>query len=203
MKNMIINNVMLNIEKSNDYSKEKLSIIKYGLEALYLTLTKLIVITMLCIILGLIKELLLFAVAFSIIKLTGFGLHAQKSWQCWVTSIPIFTIIPYLIKNAIIPSTVIYVILPITFISICLFAPADTEKRPLINKKKRVIYKVISILTSIVYSILILLVDNSYMISILTYALILQSIIINPLSYKLFGVKYNNYKNYKRKEDTK
>ena len=44
MKKLIINYVMNLIEKNGNYNEEKLAIIKYGLEGLYLTITKLIII---------------------------------------------------------------------------------------------------------------------------------------------------------------
>ena len=47
MKKMIINYAMNLIEKNGNYNEEKLSIIKYGLEGLYLTITKLIIIFLL------------------------------------------------------------------------------------------------------------------------------------------------------------
>ena len=37
MKEVIINNIMLNIKNNKDYTEQKLNEIRYGLEALYLT----------------------------------------------------------------------------------------------------------------------------------------------------------------------
>ena len=199
MKEVIINHVMYNISKTNNYSDTKLLEIKFGLEALYLTVTKFIVIIIISLLLNVFKELVLFTALFSILKVTGFGLHAKKSWQCWITSVPIFIGVPYLIKTIQIPEVMLYIALPLILLDICLYAPADTEKRPLINKRKRLIYKIITIITTIIYILLILIIKNSYLTSILFYSLLLESILINPLSYKLFGLKYNNYLNYRMK----
>lgn len=202
MKDLLIGNIMTGISNNYDYDKIKLAEIKYGLEVIYMNVTKYVVILIINILLGLVKELLLFTLAFAIIKTTGYGLHAKKSWQCWIASIIIYILIPYLIKYISLPQIVIYILLPFTIISFILWAPADTEKRPLINKKKRNIFKIITVIISIVYSFLILTISNAYFIYILFYSLLLESLLINPIIYKIFGLKYNNYLSYKKKGGT-
>lgn len=194
VKDILINNLIMNIKRNGNYSNTKLLEIKYGLETLYITITKLTVILIINILLGNTKELILFILTYGLLKITGFGLHAKKSWQCWITSIPIFTIIPYLIKNVVINNKLIIIISITSLLIICLYAPADTERRPLINKKKRIIYKIITIFTSIIYLLIIYINNNSYVDSLLLYSLILEALIINPLSYKLFKLKYKNYR---------
>ena len=56
MKNFIISKCINYIKKNTDYDKTKLSEIKYGLEGIYLTFSKLIVISLLSIVLGIFKE---------------------------------------------------------------------------------------------------------------------------------------------------
>ena len=74
-----------------------------------------------------------------------------------------------------------------------LLPPSDTEKRPLTNKKKRVIRKISSVIAGIIFFVLALY-FKSIRVPILC-SLIIETIMINPLSYKLLGLKYNNYKN--------
>lgn len=200
MKDLVINSIMKKIEETDSYDKVKLLEIKYGLESLYLSITKILVIFVICIIMNTTKELILFLLGFSLLRATGFGLHTKKSWQCWVTSIPIFTIIPYLIKNFVLPIRLLYITLPILLFLIILYSPADTEKRPLINKKKRKIYKIVSTITACVYLFMIFYLNNSYINSVLLYSLLLDVIVINPVSYKLFGLEYKNYLNYERRK---
>lgn len=87
----------------------------------------------------------------------------------------------------------------ISFFTILLFSPADTEKRPLINKKKRTILKLITLFSTIVYIILIFIIKSQYYKKILLFSLTLESLAINPISYKFLGLKYNNYKTYNQK----
>ena len=200
MRSKIINSIMNQIKIYNNFDDINLQEIKYGLETVYLTIIKTIVFILLAILLKTIKGLLLFMLFYGIIRLTGFGVHAKKSIHCWISSILIFLIIPILIKYITINNYILYIISLISIIILAIYAPADTPKRPLINKKKRIIYKVLTILISIGYLITITMIKDKLIINSLFYSLLLECFLVTPLIYKLFGVSYKNYKNYKRKE---
>ena len=204
MKDIVINNIMNQIKKYNNFDETKLSEIKYGLETIYLTIVKTIVFIIIAIILKTIKELGLFMLFYGLLRLTGFGVHAQKSIHCWISSIIIFVLIPILIKYVEITNYILYPLLLISFIVLMIYAPADTPKRPLINKKKRNIYNILTIFISFIYIIAILYVrNNNIIINTLFYSMLLEGFLVAPYTYKLFGVPYKNYKNYKRKEKKK
>lgn len=204
MKKKIINSIMNQIKKYNDFDDIKLQEIKYGLETVYLTIVKTIIFIIIAILLSTIKELLLFMLLYGILRLTGFGVHAQKSIHCWISSIIIFILIPILIKYVPTNLYILYIISIISIILLTIYAPADTPKRPLVNKKKRIIYKVLTVLISIIYFILIIFIkDNLSLTNTLFYSLLLESFLVTPFTYKIFGVSYKNYKNYKRKENKK
>ena len=203
MRSKIINSIMNQIKIYNNFDDIKLQEIKYGLETVYLTIIKTIVFILLAILLKTIKGLLLFMLFYGIIRLTGFGVHAKKSIHCWISSILIFLIIPILIKYITIHNYILYIISLISITILAIYAPADTPKRPLINKKKRIIYKVLTILISIGYLITITIIKDKLIINSLFYSLLLECFLVTPLIYKLFGVSYKNYKNYKRKESKK
>ena len=88
--------------------------------------------------------------------------------------------------------------IPLTVL-IGIFAPADTEKRPLINKKKRKIYKILSIIISIIYMTIAIVIKNNILSNCFIFAIVIQIIIMLPITYKIFGVSYNNYKAYEVK----
>ena len=92
IKDFVINNSMNIVKENKKYNIEQLDEIKYGLESIYLLLTKLVVIFSISLILGLIKESLLFLLFSNILRTTAFGIHASKSIYCWVSSI-IFLVI--------------------------------------------------------------------------------------------------------------
>ncbi len=198
MKDLIINKIMDSIKKKNKYSDTKLAEIKYGLSTLYINITKTIVIISLAIILNLIKELLLILLFYGILRLFGFGLHAKKTWQCWVGSLITFLLLPYLVKVLEINFYIRLIVSILSIIFIFIFAPADTEKRPLIRKNKRITFKILCTLSAIGLTIYSLLTKNILIQNSIFFSLILECFMISPLSYKIFKLKYANYKNYKK-----
>ena len=197
IKNFIINNSISLVNKTNKYNNTELEEIKYGLESIYLAMTKVVVILFISACIGLFKEAVLFLLIFNLVRATAFGLHASKSIWCWVASSISFLLIPFICKNVIFP-TIFYIVASIiTMIIFLLYAPADTVKRPLINKKKRKMYKILSVITALIFISLIFIVDNFLIKNILIFALILESILILPITYKIFKLPYRNYLNYK------
>lgn len=197
IKNFIINNSISLVNKTNKYNNTELEEIKYGLESIYLAMTKVVVILFISACIGLFKEAVLFLLIFNLVRATAFGLHASKSIWCWISSSISFLLIPFICKNVIFP-TIFYIVASIiTVIIFLLYAPADTVKRPLINKKKRKMYKILSVITALIFISLIFIVDNFLIKNILIFALILESILILPITYKIFKLPYRNYLNYK------
>lgn len=200
MKKLIINECMELVTTYNkDLSQRDIDKIKYGLEGLYLTITKLIFIIIVSIILGIWKETLLLILIFNGIRLTAFGVHAKRSIDCLISSTLFFILFPILCIKLTIPLIVkVILFIPLTVL-IGIFAPADTEKRPLINKKKRKIYKILSIIISIIYMTIAIVIKDNTLSNCFIFAIIIQIIIMLPITYKIFGVSYNNYKTYEVK----
>lgn len=198
MREAIINKAINNIQKYNDYSDIKIKEIKYGLESIYLTTFKIIVIMVINTLIGSIKELLLIFLFYGLLRLTGFGLHAKKTSHCWISSLLIFVILPNIVKTLSVPKSIQIVLSLVGLILLSIYAPADTKKRPLINKTKRIVYKVLTILIATLYILYIIFTKDVYINSILTISILIQTFLVLPISYKLFGLEYNNYKNYKK-----
>lgn len=200
MKKLIINKCMELVTTYNkDLSQRDIDKIKYGLEGLYLTITKLIFIIIVSIILGIWKETLLLIIIFNGIRLTGFGVHAKRSIDCLISSTLFFIFFPIICIKLTIPLIVkVILFIPLTVL-IGIFAPADTEKRPLINKKKRKIYKMLSIIISIIYMTIAIVIKDNTLSNCFIFAIVIQIIIMLPITYKIFGVSYNNYKTYEVK----
>lgn len=198
MKDLLINSIMNNIKKYNNYDESKLKIIRFGLASLYLQITKLFVIFTISYFLGTIETLLKLMAFYTLLRLVAFGVHAKRSIDCWIASLSTFLLLPYLCEIISIGLNIKIIACSICILLISIYAPADTEKRPLIHKKKRIIYKVISIIISILYLIIILKIDNSIISNCIMFGLCLSTFTILPITYKLFGVRYNNYKYYKK-----
>lgn len=191
-------NFSLNIVKKNNssISDEELEVITYGLEGIYLTFTKFVVLILVSLILGILKEVILLSIFYNIIRFVAFGLHASKSIHCLIMSLIMF-----------VGGTYFCLYVPLNaFVKICLagvcviilfkYAPADTEKRPIISKKRRMMFKILSTLFGLIYTLIIIWFSNSYLSMFLLVGMIEATVMIHPLSYKMLSLPYNNYKNY-------
>ena len=196
IKNFVVNSSINLIKDLDKYDKIQLEEIKYGIEALYIAISKVVFILLMSLILGILKETILLLLLFNILRVTAFGLHASKSIYCWISSSIAFIGIPFICKNVTF-SNLTYIILPIIcLLCFILYAPADTIKRPLINQKKRKIYKFFSITLCIIYQIIIIILKNILFKNLLMFSLILETILILPITYKVFKLPYKNYLNY-------
>ena len=197
MKKKFLNYALSSIHKYYpEYNEEKMEELRYGLEGFYLSTTKLIVIAILAIILGIFKEMLIMLIMFNILRTTGFGLHATKSWICLLSSSTVFILFPILSKLITIPTIIKTILAVISTLCIYKYAPADTEKRPLIKKRKRDIYKIITTFTCIILNIISLLIKNNTISNLIIFGVYTEVILILPITYKIFHLSYNNYKNY-------
>ncbi len=194
MKEKFLNSTTNFLKKYNNYSDKEEKLLRYGLEGLYLTITKIIIILLLALILGILKEVVLVIIFFNIIRYFGFGFHAENSYQCLIFSTLCFVLIPLLFININLSIAWKLAISGICILDYILFAPADTVKRPLFNKKKRLIRKLLTIGVGIVYTLIIWFFNDSFVSNLILSALVIQSIVINPLTYKLFKQPYANYK---------
>lgn len=196
MREKIIKRLINYIKKYKSLSNDKEEIILYGLESIYILVTKMIVIFSIAIILGIFKEMIIFLIIFNIIRTFAFGLHASKSWICLIISSILFLGLPYVLKYIIINNYIKILIGIPSIIMVYLFSPADTEKRPIINKKRRLFLKKISTLISIIYVLLSLCINNIFIGNCLIFGLLLEVLFISPFTYRIFKLPYNNYLNY-------
>lgn len=197
MKNYFFKKIRKEIVKQYPkYSKDKVDEIMYGVEGIYLTITKTIIISLIALILGVFKELIFLLISFNFIRLFAFGMHANKSWICLLFSSTLFLGGAYLCKILIIPKNILITLFLIVLLIISIYAPSDTVKRPLIKKKRRIIFKILSITVVIIYFILTLIIKNNLFINAIIIGLIIECILILPTTYMIFKMPYKNYKSY-------
>lgn len=199
MKEKFVNSSIKFISKYQECDDLKLKKLNYGLQGIYSLVVKLTVVIIIAIITQTITQTLLFLLFYAGIRTFSYGLHAKSNIACWIITITVYNVIPYLIKNIDIPLQVTYTSLLLALISMVLWSPADTPKKPLIRKENRRKCKILSIIVVIIYSIIIIISKNNYINNAITYALIIQSIFINPLTYFITKTQFNNYKYYKKK----
>ena len=195
MREYVINKQINFIQKYNNFDKDKIEIIKYGLESIYILITKTVIVLTVSYFLGLLKETLIFLLFYNCIRTTAYGLHATKSWICLISSLTIFIVVPYYCKIMIMP---VYLILLgiIGIIFILKNAPADTYKRPIVSAKRRKIFKIISTFIAITMISVSLIISNEFISNSLIFALLVECCLISPTVYKIFKLPYDNYKRF-------
>lgn len=193
LNSLIIHKTLKFIQNNSNYSSSEYNKIEYGLEGIYLTVSKIIIILFIGSFFHYLDTVLFTLLFFNILRFFAFGLHAKKSWHCLVLSILQFNVLPYLLLHVSISNSMIIFVFIFTLISFLLFAPSDTLKRPLTNKRKRIIRKVLSICS--LFILLIVMYFFNYLKIPILCSYLIESLMINPISYHLLGLPYNNYKN--------
>ena len=188
MKDIFITFFSKNYKFKDNYEYEKIS---YGLEIIYLNISKLFVIIVISIFLNILKETIFVIFFLGILKMFAYGIQMDKSYKCYIFSIFIYNILPFLFKHISTKPMIIYVFI-LSLISFILFSPSDTKNRPLL--KNRLKKKILSTLLLIIYFALIYFFRQKKIVDYILLSIIIESIIITPFIYKIFGFPYNNYK---------
>lgn len=200
MREKIVNKILNYIKENKKITQLQEDKIKYGLESIYILVTKLIVIFSLALILGIFKEMIIFLLLFNVIRTFAFGLHATKSIICLLSSSAIFLGLPCLCNILNIPNLLKIIIGIICILLLYKNSPADTYKRPIINKKRRTRLKLLSTIIAVIYTI-ISIYTNKFISNCLIFSLLLEVILTSPLTYKIFKLPYNNYLKYLEGDD--
>lgn len=198
MKQKFVNSSINFITKYQECDDLKLKRLKYGLEGIYSLVVKLTVVLIIAILTKTIEETALLILFYAGIRTFSYGIHAKSNIACWITTLIMYNGFPYIISTITVPKLIGYIILAVVLISMILWAPADTPKRPLIRKKHRLKCKILSCLIVLIYTIIFSFNNISIINNAMLFALIIQMLIINPLTYKITNTQFNNYKYYKK-----
>ncbi len=197
MKKYLIGRCMSLIKQEKpELDEVKLEEIEYGLTGLYLSITKIIVILVLTILMGIMKECLCFMLIYIIIRTNAYGMHAKNSWICLIISTLSFIGVPLCAIYLVIPWQIKYLLGILTICYIFKYSPADTHKRPIISKQIRLRHKLLATTTAIIFVICSIMISNNFLSNCFLMSLLLICIMISPVTYRLFHLPYNNYLKY-------
>lgn len=169
---------------------------KFGLEVILINVTKLIIIISLGFIVGTGVETILICILSAMLRINTFGEHAKSSIVCTLISCVTHVGIPCLTMNFAL-NHIVY--LALAFIMICFiyrYAPADTEKHPLIGAEKRKKLKHHAVITAVIIVLAALVIPYNRMAMLVLLSLSYIVIAILPITYKLLRRKQNNYEEY-------
>ena len=183
------------IKNNTSTSEEDLEKIHYGLLVIMTTIFKSILLFATAYLLGILKYTFFAFMVFSVIRTFACGTHANSTLQCITVNYILFLGNVYLSLNLPVSIFMQSIIFTVSFILVLLYAPADTEERPLVSKKLRNALKIKSIVVIVIFYISILLIKNNIYTNLITYSILEGSLVITPIVYKLFNKKFDNYKN--------
>jgi len=183
------------IKDNTSTSQENLEKIHYGIQVIILNVSKFILLFITAYLLGILKYTVIAFMVFAIIRTFASGVHANSSLQCIIINYILFVGNVYLSLNLSVNIIVRSILFAISIILILLYAPGDTEERPLVSKKLRRDLKIKSLAITILFYITILLIESNVYSNIITYSILEEALVITPAFYKLFGKTTNNYKN--------
>lgn len=166
--------------------------IKYGLEVMYHFLTKTFVVLIISYLLGILKQNIYIFLFYGVLRTFSHGVHAGSNLKCWITTLTTYCIFGYLFKIISFTRLSEILISMLCVTSIIILSPSDTKYRPIRSRKKRINLKIKATIVSFIYLFIVLL--NLKLKKYFMFSLILCSIVINPITYKLFGLVRDNYK---------
>lgn len=195
------NKMLIFLKKYKNYSNKEEIIVHYGLETIYILISKLIIVTIISIIFNITKEMYIFIIFYGLLRLFAGGLHLSKSINCTIFSTIVLIGLPILAINSHIYLEYRIIVSGISLVLFALYSPADTVRKPMINKEKRIKNKIKSYIMCFIYFALLFILKNEFILNCITYSTILESFLICPLTYKVFNKTYNNYMRIIRKEE--
>jgi accessory gene regulator B len=169
---------------------------RYGLEGFYLTVQKTVIIVPIAICLGIFKNLLILLIAFNLLRKYACGMHASNSISCLCFSASIFLFASWVSNYFIMPLIVKIFISIIGILVFARYAPADTEKAPIIRIEKRKKKKRLSLISLCFLILLMFIIPDMVITNLIMFGIVIEGILILPITYFIFHHRYNNYKTY-------
>lgn len=199
---MIRHNFMLfflkKIQAKEYMSDDEYANVCYTVESLLIDIAKTFQVYLLATILGIAMETFFVHMPYMLLRRFAGGWHAKTSLNCSIFSILVFVGIPLSANRFSQPFPPI-IHLSIALISLWIvwrYAPADTEKNPLFDKKERNKRRFRSIVVVLSFLVIAFTLCSSFIRFLILIGLFIESVMINPLFYKLTKRSYRNYEKY-------
>ena len=181
-------------EENPEMDEEKAEAINYGLQNLFGEIPKTFVMLLVAYILGIFEWALFTFVALFIYKGAVGGVHLKTHVGCLLFTCTFYCIIPFVSKYIVMTKILKYIVIIIVWIfgmiMIKLYAPADTESVPILNKKVRKKKQIVSYISFTTALLIAAIVPNNMICNILILANLFQTITITKFIYKITNNKY-------------
>ncbi|WP_251868205.1 accessory gene regulator AgrB [Enterococcus malodoratus] len=186
------------VSAQNYMSESEYENVVYSLEILLINIFKSIQIYSVALILGVLFETFIMNLAYALLRIHAGGWHAKSSINCSLFGLVVFVGIPLIFQKFEFALNFYWLLLlsGIILAFVALYAPADTEKNPLVSVSERKRKKILSLLSALVISVFSLFFAGPQIATLLVTGLLIETLLIHPLFYKLIKRRYKNYENY-------
>ena len=182
--------------KVTDVNDEKAEIINYGLHLLIGEIPKTFIFIAIAAILGVLKEFFITVIVIFPYRAVSGGFHLKTHLGCIVCTSMYYCGISYVSKviNFTEPVKLSLIILTWIFgmIMCKLYAPADTENVPILRKNDRKINRILSYIILTITLSIGLLIKNNTISNIIIRGMLIQSMMITRIAYKITNNKYGH-----------
>ena len=178
------------------YESCQLRKLQYGIEILIVNISKVVILYLSAIMLGVIWQTLCVHLSFLTIKRYSYGLHALNSTICTLLGIVTFVVVPFFLMDAGISNFVTLLAFLGIFCALLLYAPADTKAKPLVGCELRRWLKKRSVICALVLLIIALVVHCENVKLLIVLGAAYQCLSILPLTYKLLKRSERNYEKH-------
>jgi accessory gene regulator B len=192
MSKLCTNFIGNNLEKTNTDLEQ----IQYGIESILTNTLKTTILFTAAYFCGILQYTFIALISFGAIRMFASGIHASSSFKCNIMNFIIFFGNVLLSCSFQLNQFIITLLFIANLLLMILYSPADTKSRPLTNKRNRKKLKFFSIIMIIFLYILSMLLKDSIYASLITFSVTIESLLITPLTYKIFKSPYKNYEKF-------
>ncbi len=189
--NYLTNKIRKQIPELTD---EKAEEINYGLQLLIGELPKTFIFILISILLGVFKEFLITIIVIFPYRAFSGGFHLKTHLGCILGTSMFYCGIAYISKLSLFSYNTKYILTILIWIFgmlMCkLYAPADTENVPILRKKERKTKRILSYIVLTITLIIGAVIKNNTISNIIILGMLVQSIMISKLAYKITNNKY-------------
>jgi len=162
--------------------------LKYGTHVFYINTVKSLFLVVVALILGILPYVLVFALAYGILRLFSFGVHLNNSFLCTIIGFVYYLGSVHLSLYVYFPLWAKIALVIVSVVSFANYAPAETKKRPIPEHQRRVLKKKsLLALTVVALALFILHQPLPIFSNLIVMATVCQTINLLPSTYKLFN----------------
>lgn len=177
-----------------DVDDERAEVINYGLQILLGEFPKIFVMLAIAYLLGVLKLTLITFLIIMPYRIFSGGFHLKTHLGCIITTCAFYCGTALLAKYIVLNNIAKYIIITLLGIfgifMIKLYAPADTENVPILNKKTRKQKQFLSYIFFILGLVIALIIKDNVISNIIVFGYLMQTCMITKLAYILTNNKY-------------